>query len=269
MFGSKYKKIFAVILGISLVSSSCIKRVDNFSEEGYDARQAMRSTVKIMATVTGHKVNIVQKPDSDEFIEEDGGVEKISWSGSGVVVENDSDRNESLILSAAHVTTIGEKKSLHFEEDLHFFVPESISLTVETLDGTKCIAEPLIANEKADVSAVISKCIAGTPARMAKELPPVGAFVMVSGAALGFHPPGIFIVTDGRYMGINVETNEEVLTLPIVGGHSGSAVFYKGEIFGIVSKRMVRFEHTSLCVSLDTTKELLNIASKMWAMIKG
>ena len=264
---NKYKKIFIALLGVSLISSSCLKRVDSYEEEGFDARQAMKSTVKIYATVTGQKINIVQIPDTDQFVEVDGGVEQVSWTGSGVVVENDTEKAESLILSAAHVTTMGDKKSLHFEDDLHYFIAESIKITVELLDGTKCEAEPLLGNQIQDISAIRSKCVAGLPARIAKELPPVGASVLVSGAALGYHPPGIFIVTDGRFMG--VDGNDEVLTLPVAGGHSGSGIFYKGEVIGIVSKRMVRFEHTTLCVPLANVKELYITAFKIWELLKG
>lgn len=268
MFALKYKKIFAAILGISLVSSSCVKRIENF-DEGSDARQAMKSTVKIYATVTGHKVVFVPKPDSEDFLEVDGGVETVSWVGSGVVVENDSEKNESLILSAAHVTTMGEIRNLHFEDDIHLFIAESLKLTIETLDGVKCDAEALVADNKYDVSAIVSKCVAGIPARLVKELPPVGAAVLVSGSALGYHPNGVFIVTDGRYLGIDSETKEEVLTLPVAGGHSGSAVYYRGEIIGIISKRMIRFEHITLGVSLENTKSMYTTAYKMWQMLGG
>lgn len=263
----KYKKIFVAILGISLVSSSCLKRFDSF-EEGADARQAMKSTVKIYASVKGHKKKVVSKPDSDEIIEIDAGEEVVSWVGSGVVVENDFKLEESLILSAAHVTTIGEKISIHLEDDIHLFFAESISLTIEKLDGTKCEAEPLVANNKFDVSAIKSKCIAGTASHLAKSLPPVGAFVMVSGAALGFHPPNVFIVTDGRFMGVDVTTDEEIITLPVAGGHSGSAIYYRGEIIGIVSKRTIGFEHITVCVNLTNVQELFTTAKKVWELQK-
>jgi hypothetical protein len=263
----KYKKILVAILGISLVSSSCLKRID-IPEEGADARDAMKSTVKIYAKVKGHKKNIVSKPGTEEMEEVDGGEEVIRWVGSGVVVENDFDRNESLILSAAHVTLMGDKTSLHLEDDIHLFVAESITLTVETLDGTRCEAEQLAANKKLDISAIKSKCIAGRAARLGNSLPPVGAFVMVSGAALGIHPPNIFIVTDGRYMGIDQESNEELITLPVAGGHSGSGIYYRGEVVGIVSKRTIGYEHITLCVTLQNAKELYNSAFKIWELQK-
>lgn len=257
-------KLIAATMVLALFSSACIKRCDALDrlEEGYDARSAMRSTVKIHTVLVGKRKNIVSVTDRQP----DGTEIKMGWSGSGVVVRNDNKKNQSLILSVHHVTH-SEPIMLRIDEDGIYLVQvEKVQLRVETLDGTMCDADTMAGNYKQDLSVIRSMCVAGEAKELADELPPVGASVMISGAALGVHPKGIFIVTDGRFMGIDEESGEEVITLPSAPGHSGSGVFYKGKVIGLLSKRTVAYEHISLCVNLENARVLLELAEKIWLL---
>ena len=191
--------------------------------------------------------------------------ESKSWTGSGVVVRNNFNKKESLILSVAHVTH-PQQVSLEIDESgMYFFKIDKIEMMVEKLDGNKCLAYPMAGNREQDVSVIKSACIAGEAAELADKEPSVGVSVMISGAALGYHSPNIFIVTDGRYMGLD-ENNEEIITLPSAPGHSGSGIFYKGKVIGLLSKRTVHYEHISICVSLQNAKALLDIAESIWKL---
>lgn len=260
----QHKKLIAGVIFLSFLSTACIKKCDVIDRlhEGYDARSALKSTVKIYAKLTGKRKNLISlsnnKPDGIEI--------KASWVGSGVVVKNDYKKNESLILSVAHVTHL-EPLMIRIDEDGIFILePTKFELRVETLDGVMCSANSLAGNIKQDLSAITSKCIAGEEAELSDDLPPVGAGVMISGAALGYHPSGIFIITDGRYMGVDKETEEEIVTIPTAPGHSGSAIYYKGKIVGLLSKRTIAYEHISLCVNLENIKSLLQLAERIWLM---
>jgi len=252
---------------ILVMMSGCFKRCGLFAQEGSDAREAMSSTVKIYTKVSGHRTNLASVLGINASMPE-GTKEKSeekSWTGSGVVVRNNFDKKESLILSVAHVTH-PQKTTLEIDESgFYFFQIDKIEMMVERLDGEKCAAFPMAGNEKQDLSVIKSTCIAGEARELADELPPVGASVMISGAALGYHPKNIFIVTDGRFMGLD-ENNEEIITLPSAPGHSGSGIFYKGKVIGLLSKRTIHYEHISICVSLENAKTLLQLAEGLWQL---
>ena len=265
LFGwTQHKKLIIITVLLAFFSSSCIKQCDALDRltEGYDARSAMRSTVKIHSVLIGKRKNIISLSDKQP----DGTEIKMEWTGSGVVVKNDDVRKQSLILSVYHVTH-SEPSILSMDQDGIFLIDMiKMELKVETLDGTICEAGSMAGNFKQDLSVIRSLCIAGEATSLADELPPVGASVMVSGAALGVHPKGIFIVTDGRFMGIDEASGEEIITLPSAPGHSGSGIFYKGKIIGLLSKRTVDYEHISLCVSLENAKTILELAERIWLL---
>lgn len=261
----KHKLIAGTMMLVMM--SGCFKRCGIFKEEGYDAREAMSSTVKIYTKISGHRTNLASilglNASMPEGTKENS--ESKSWTGSGVVVRNNFDKKESLILSVAHVTH-PQQVSLEMDESgMYFFKIDKIEMFVETLDGNKCSAFQMAGNREQDVSVIKSSCIAGVAADLADQAPPVGANVMISGAALGYHPMNIFIVTDGRYMGLD-ENNEEIVTLPSAPGHSGSGLFYKGKVIGLLSKRTIAYEHISICVSLENAKALLGIAEGLWQL---
>ena len=262
----KHKLIAATMMLVMM--SGCFKRCGIFKEEGYDAREAMSSTVKIYTKISGHRINLASLLGVNASVppETKEKSESKSWTGSGVVVRNNYNKKQSLILSVAHVTH-PEKVTLEFDESgFYFFKIDTIEMMVERLDGEKCAAYPMAGDGKKDLSVIKSACIAGETAELADSTPPVGASVLISGAALGYHPKNIFIVTDGRYMGIEEESGEEIITLPSAPGHSGSGIFYKGKVIGLLSKRTVHYEHISICVSLENAKILLALAEGLWQL---
>lgn len=240
--------------------SSCVHRFPD--PEGSDARDMMRQTVKISVSVAGTKL----------YKDEEGVVQKkeevIGWSGSGVVVAVDASKGkgESLVMTAAHVSNVPRLILMADENgNPELFVVEAVLEIVEKADGSACAGEPIYADVPNDVGVVRASCIAGEVAKIADELPPVGAIVSTSGAALGIHPNDVFIVTDGRYVGFDDGFDGQImLTLPVAPGHSGSGVFYHGKVFGIISRRTNRFEHVTLAVPLQHVRDAYDRSMETW-----
>lgn len=258
------KKFFALLTIVSLINTGCFKKSNLIKEEGADVREAMESTVKIRTKVTGHKRFLFSSEEETKKLAEKQ--EEETYSGTGAVIKNDLSRNESLILSVAHVTNPDQVELRTTPIGFYFFIIDKVELSIEKLDGSVCEAASVISNSKKDISVIRSKCIAGTVAEIAKELPPVGSNIIISGAALGFHPPNIFIVVDGRYMGIDNDSGEEITTAAVAGGHSGSGVFYRGKIVGILTKRTIKYEHISFCVSLENIKDIISDGEAIWKL---
>lgn len=260
------KTISALLLGIMIISCAHIPCSD-----GADARAMMSSSVKIEVTVIGTLIKQVGENAEGEPILQVESEKIISWTGSGVVVANDltkGGKGQSLVMSAAHVTNVPALIP-GFDEEGNInslFITDASIQSVQLLDGSYCDSEEIWADVDLDVGVIKTSCIAGTVAPLALDLPPVGAMVSVSGAGLGIHPKGVFLVTDGRYVGSDDGFDGQlIVTLPVAPGHSGSGLFYKGHIFGIVSRRTVNFEHVTLAVSLENMRKAFDGAMEIWS----
>lgn len=253
----KQSKLLAFI-AVSMLANSCT-HVDlkRDTAEGQEIREVLESTVKIDVSVKGERINVLS---STETPPADGTPVQIGWMGSGVVVKNNISKGQSLIMTAFHVAH-ADKKFLSADEDgIFIFKTTSVEITVETLDGTTCRAEEVVGEKEKDIAVIKAFCIAGKEAQLADEMPPVGGEIMVSGAPLGYHPKNLFIVSEGKYMGIDQDTDESIVTAATVGGFSGSAVYHNGKIIGLLSKRTVRYEHISICTNLQSMKDILRVA---------
>jgi len=255
------RKISLLMLLLMCSSLSCIRRFPD--PEGRDARDMMSQTVKVAVSILGMHLT------KDEEGKISGKPMVIGWTGSGVIVDIDKHKGkgESLIMTAAHVSNIPEVIP-EFGEDgqvKSLFLTKIAIITVETLDGRTCESESIYSDPEHDLGVIRSLCIAGNKAELADELPPLGAMVTTSGAGLGYHPRGTFVVTDGRYVGM--EDGEDpgvVVTLPAVGGHSGSGIFYRGKVFSILTRRAIRFEHIVMGTELRYLKLALEGARGNW-----
>jgi len=246
------KKLLLVVPVIFYMS--CCKRYPDL--DGGDARSMMSQTVKVSVNIRG--VTIL-KGENDEAIISDSAS---GWTGSGVVIASDSKRGkgESLVMTAAHITSIPAVLNDGFST----LVVRSSAIVVTTLDGAECLATTVYEDVPNDVSVIRTSCVAGEVAEIATSMPPVGAFVSTSGAALGIHPMYMFVVTDGRYVGSEDGFDGQTfLTLPAASGHSGSGVFYRGKVFGIISKKY-EFEHAVLAVRLASVIEAYKSSMETW-----
>jgi hypothetical protein len=231
------------LIPLFLFLGACTKPVELTPEQS--AQLMMKQTVKIQVAAS---VEVFYK-------NVDLGPAAIGWSGSGVIVGNiDKNKGQSLILTAAHVSSITRE----IELGIFKLIVKDAAMSVQKLDGAFCNARPVVTDEQNDVGTILSDCKAGEVAELADELPPQGAMVQDVGAPLGFHPNDVFAIVDGRYQGLTDGFAPMVtLSVPVVGGFSGSGLFYKGKVFGILTRGYDRFEHLSLGTSLEYLKNVV------------
>lgn len=245
------------LLTMLLLSCSGIQRFPD--PDGQDARDVMAQTVKISVSVYG--MHLSKGSDGGIVAEE----KVIEWMGSGVVLDVDKTKGkgESLIATAAHVSNIPQGMPTFDDEGnmTELFLPQASMTIVQTLEGKSCAAEAVYVDIPHDIGIVKAFCVAGKVAELAESLPPVGAAILVSGAGLGYHPNGVFLVEDGRYLGMSDGKDPDlVMSVPVVGGHSGSGIFYRGKVVGILTKVFVRFHHGSFGTALDHVRVALEAA---------
>jgi hypothetical protein len=71
---------------------------------------------------------------------------------------------------------------------------------------------------------------------------------------------GIAFVGNGRFLGIRVSEGPEVglVSSAIAPGGSGSGVFYKGKLIGMVIAVNARFDHSTIFIPITTIKRFLD-----------
>lgn len=254
------RKFLILLMTTLLMSCSCVRRFPD--PDGSDVRDAISQTVKIFVQIDGTK--ITNGKDGDAVRES----YTLKWSGSGVVVAIDARYadGKSLVMTAAHVSNVPMFKMMIDDNDnKSLFVLEKEKIVIETLEGHICNGKQLKADVEHDVSVVEVDCIAGTKAELADELPPIGAIIMTSGAPFGYHPEGMFIPSEGRFAGIDLsDKDNEIFTIPVAPGHSGSGIFYQGRLIGIVSAHNTEYEHMTKGPHLKYLKEVLKLALGEW-----
>lgn len=207
--------------------------------------------VKIQATLI-----LEDDEDKDNIVEmpvEDG------WVGSGVVYDKSSGKLgpvHSRILSANHVLEtpkVGSEKTIFLE----FFgvqIPlgrlriDSVQIVANNADGKVCNVEPLVlgSSDQHDVATAEIDCDIGRVAKIGSMAPSKGDKVTVVGYPLGVPLP---VVTDGVVSGW---LDGYLLTsAPAYGGNSGGAVFYNGEVIGLLVRGSRDYPHITLTTSLE------------------
>jgi hypothetical protein len=217
-----------------------------------DVQDEMTHAVKIHAEIVTKRLHLNTGKTEEA---------KAGWVGSGVVLATGKNGNKdvSLVMTAGHIVEIpllvqGEDENGPF---LDFLKPDTLKISVITLDGSVCDAHTLKADFVHDVSTLVVDCIAGKPTSLGDELPPKGGDLHIVGAPAGIHPVDSFVVTDGMFIGLDGTANERLITtVPVVGGSSGSGVFYRGHVVGIVSRVYEEFHHISQMVNLKWCQKL-------------
>jgi hypothetical protein len=213
-------------------------------QNAINAQSEMQSTVFV--DVSYHVKGKTQTVGQDaEYIDTDAG-----WYGTGVVLSTKN--GKSTILTARHV--------LEYPPDA-VYLPNSVTIVkitnfnikIQRLDGKICSVSAYDTAAFADVGSMVADCDAGLPVRIARRLPPAGARIEIVGSPKGMHAPHVFSVLDGRYNGL-IRLNSGVVestSVPIIGGISGSGVYYNGELVGLASSMGEGFTHTSFAVTLN------------------
>lgn len=195
-------------------------------------------------------------------------VDKDGWGiGTGVVIEVRGRR--SLVMTNAHV--LDERATEKLPNGT--LIRSGFMYRVITFWGETCEAHRLTADPAVDLGLLVVDCVAGEPMHLAAVLPPTGAMVQQVGCPQGFHQQMAFMATDGRVLGLDTLDNPMVsgarlsvigLSTPSTGGSSGSGVYYRGELFGLVSMINTVYEHMTYAVPLSNIRAYLSNAGDRW-----
>ena len=194
-----------------------------------------------------------------------------AMSGSGAVVA--VYENKSLVLTAEHVCD-AELEPGDTVMDGRYVV-ENVSMHIIMIDSTKHSKVKILRTDtSSDLCIIEVMGIVGTPASLAPFKPPINAKVMTAGAPLGEWDTVSANIVEGRYSGISKEPividwftsfdNFAQYSIPIIGGMSGSAVYYRGRIVGILTVGVPTYSHLAWGPFLPEVTEFVKAALEDW-----
>lgn len=230
------------------------------------AQQLMRETVQVDHVMSG------LAPDLEKSNEKDGLKLKgfrMGAIGTGVVVAQKG--KESLIVTAAHVCAPKESVTIKYQVGDRVLEIEAPVLAEEfsvwTMELDQLAAEPLVIDEANDVCVMRVLGKAGDVAPVAKHDPPVGAKVTAVGSPMGFLNYHRAFVVDGRYVGqqrYKDRKHSDVVAVPATHGCSGGGVFYRGELFGVMSRVREDFQQVVITEGDDPLRNAIKKAKENW-----
>lgn len=271
----------ALLLIPALLLSSCTPKAVQlvWPLDGEDARMAMESTVQVKVDIDIDVHSVVCLKDTP-CIDQVIGHQREGLTGSGFVVDKylNEGRVESLVMTANHVAElkVGDmisQRTLDEETQLYAMI-SNVEMVVNTFDGVDIPAYPLVtgASDTRDVAVLLVAGDAGVVASLADGPPPVGAEVLSVGAPHGWHPRGQFMAVDGRWLGPvdgSVTGSPEpmgfynAVSTPSAPGFSGSAVWYKGRVVGILVRGSGEYEELTLLTSIGWMHRALDMARQV------
>ncbi len=228
-----FKFLFLILI---LIQSSCFIKCTEFQErfEVEEIKLLSKSIVRIDIT------NAVYKDKKIDFK---------SYSGTGVVL--DSRQNGSLILTVSHLCALTESLVSHVMV---------LNNENQSTNGT-----PVYQNVTNDLCIMKTEKPIGLPIKFAKIMPPLWAKVIYLGAPVGMFGNGLSYVGEGRYFGLkeNDKITSGYASVPSTMGASGSGLFYKGKLIGIINEvQSLKFDHGTMFVPLNTINKFLIKATK-------
>jgi S1-C subfamily serine protease len=230
-------------------------------DDAVQAQKLMRQTVQVDHIMT----TLVPDPEKKELR-----AVKMGATGSGVVVAVKKD--ESLVLTAAHVCKSQETIKVHPAENVEIELPVlGESFMVWTIDLGRLPAIPQVIDEANDVCVLRVIGVAGEVARIGDHEPPIGARVIHLGSPRGILNLHRAFISEGRVMGIQRMSNDpedttylQTLALPSDHGSSGGGVFYRGRVIGVISRVREEFKEISLATPLEPIKAAIKKAKENW-----
>jgi len=193
-------------------------------------------------------------------------------AGSGTVIDIDAISNTSLILTAEHVCTPAFTVGQVVDEGK--LIITSSEKSVITIDGTRLRNVEIVNKDFTNDICVIKVVgLAGYPAGVSVVEPPINATIYTAGAPTGTWNTGAANVVNGRYSGVRTKPIRIAwqsyygfcqYSLPIVGGMSGSAVYYKGVIVGILTIGTPRYEHLAWGPDLKSVAKIVKKSREEW-----
>ncbi len=249
-----------ILMALSACNTGCyttIKNVYNDTRGDADAeyiQPLMRTAVKVEDTLK------VKFTPNDVFASVSEGQEtEVKQSGSGVVVAVSKRKGTSAILTAWHVCDTYEKG---FKVNNLFGTLEVVEgvQNVITIEDKKIpVSKYLYRNKDRDVCLLEVKYEFDGAAKIATSMPPRGAYVDIVGSPMGIWDEYLVSSQSGRYFGttdieiIMGRDDKEPTKLKNfayygfagVGGYSGSGIFYRGKLVGLLSAGSTRYEHAA------------------------
>jgi len=229
---------------------------------------------RFRAEIIEHTVKISENIKYKDISGNESVVEDAT-SGSGSVVAVDEDRNKSLVLTASHVCEDGFSKG----DILNLFIG-SIMIShsekkIIALSGKAYDARVVFDNPVDDVCIMEADGIVGTPAVIGAGLTEKnrGARVYTAGAPAGIWDEGVTNVEEGLFAGFRKTAicrrdrclkNYLQFSIPLVGGMSGSGIYYKGEIVSIVTTGTGQYEHVGWGPGINPIKESFDEGLAYW-----
>lgn len=230
-------------------------------QEAAEVQTLMRQTVQVDHIMS----TLVPDPEKKELK-----TVKMAATGTGVVVAVRKD--ESLVLTAAHVCKPQETIKVHPAENVEIELPVLGEMfMIWTIDLDKLPAVPQVIDEENDVCILRVMGTAGQVASIGDREPPIGARVMHVGSPHGVLNLHRAFVSEGRVMGIQRmspnpqdHTYLQTLALPSDHGSSGGGVFYHGRVIGVVSRVREEFKQICLATPLPAIKDAIKKAKESW-----
>lgn len=233
------------------------------------AQRLLDQTIKVEVSATIDLSPLREIMGNDYPID---GKHIIKSSGSGSVTDvsffNKMTKVESLVLTAYHVCHVPETFNPGF------FLPplNVIESEIKTISssGNVLPASVIFEDKKNDTCVLRVMGNAGRVAKIATELPPVGARIIHAGAPTGTYGKHLGVIIDGRYAGIEnfskagFDNDVVVLALPAEPGSSGGGVYYRGKLFATLNWSSGRGGNISWGVKLNNINIALTEARNTW-----
>jgi hypothetical protein len=177
----------------------------------------------------------------------DEGDRVLKRSGTGVVLASEPAAQRSIVATARHVVHVDDTVGVSVNGKPALVKPARVAVGVRRLDGADCVAAVGLEDEENDVAILVVQCDAGDPAQFYEGLPETGEPAYVVGAPYGFHPRGVFMISDGRVLGLDPDGHLAVGVRAGMG-NSGSGVWVDNRLVGLVVMIVPQFDSITLAV---------------------
>lgn len=174
-------------------------------------------------------------------------IKKYKSTGSGVIIAHDSNKNTTLILTAAHICQPDPPKFRNNVSLKEIFINKKITTNSNKSFNYKIVNY----NTKHDICIIETKKINKPPIRITWTPIKNGERILnlsnINGLANGNTIP-LFV---GFYLGLQKEKLLNVYSLPVSSGSSGSMILnLRGELIGIVTH--VFMKNQQICIGPST-----------------
>lgn len=249
------KFVIAMVISIflfSTVSFAPTQTIDSeLHERDTDRALLMEHAVKIEKEVTtlgvlGLKQNVVLV------------------TGSGVVI--DVSRGKSLILTVHHVC---EKLDITGTFAIGSLITAERDFVISKSGKRMATTGIVYKDESQDICVIGVDGTAGVPAAEAILLPEPGDIVYSAGAPDGIWDKGVAHIVDGYYIGnkreeLNGFERFDQYSMHLAPGASGSAIFHKGRIVGLVSLGNKVYANVVWSPSLGPIRKAVRKSVSVW-----